>query len=39
MKELNNYDLFRSILGAATCSGVAIKLNDGDLVLCFGVMK
>ena len=39
MKELNSYDLLRSISGAAICSGFAIKLNDGDLMLCIGVME
>ena len=27
------------INGAASCSGISIKLNGGDFVLCLGIME
>jgi hypothetical protein len=34
--EKNKID---AVAGGATCNGISITANGGDLVICFGVMK
>ena len=39
MIELNDKKALNLIFGSGNCEGVSVKLNDGDLVLCIGIMK